>query len=679
MSVSIPNSAEILSYIEKNIYCEGFKCFEPKHPPISLIKFLENGHHRVLFYYLESYRDLVLIEKPEEDIIKFINQMFIKKITASERISALNLLCEYSDLIDNQSFLIIKKQFFLWLTLIRENWIKGTEDDKQIIKEIRKGYETLFSKIPGHKAQLFKEKSVNVEGKLYSTSLFLLGLEEQEAQELQARYPENNKISYSSLSAIEQSRWFSYHFERNPIESFNGLIKPLEEFLLSDNFYYRSDEKKFNFSLFDLVYILHKSIPNYDQQILVNELKKVSNETWITVNSQSYSIELIEQDVPLVAKKLIEFYGLSRVIKLIISALSLEVIQIKDTFCMMEEYKELLTASKVLPEKPKSLKEIHDFLSKLPKKINSNTKMHQEWQSKLEGKDVGSGYKIHFLETEADFVLAGVLLGICVGNGDYRIRVRSQRSQIFVLKNSQGEVCYCVEYAKIQGLSSFLDDNMSYVLNNSNLNEWELRQAKGQANMQMPKDLERKVQQVVSGAVSNTNKKLELSPVNMVRLLFDLAPILKTITASLITLFSLLVMGFVAYKVVNWDKEKEIVTFSKQYYESWIEKVKTSSSPLVFLAESSSSSVENCFQLRGENFISNDKGYFLVTLDGAVVASQRWDLTQNSMTKSPEIKYSYCTKSSPKEVVIEMISDKDDSKVLRLSARYKEIIKEKNE
>lgn len=645
-----------LDYVEKNIDVIELNLFTPNHEPIRLEKFLSKNP-QVLEFYLRHNASLVAVVHDEKEINQFISCLFIERISWEKRVPFINFLTKYAQCVSKENQRLVFLNFFKWMSSFSSVWFEGSVDWKNEIKEVRQAYSRLFDCFPGINDEILLNPAIELLGTRYSSSLFLVGLPEDQVEQIKKIHPKINQIPYSDLDAIVQKRWFSYSFDSDPLKCLGNLIKPLHKLLTEENFYYKNDNKMFNFALFDVVYVLNKSIPTYDQQVLVNELKKVDNATWIELNAKAYEEKTVTITRPQTVKNLASFYGLSRVIKLIINSFNLENILILDTASMLEEHRPLLLASKVLPEKPRSLKDLHDFLAKLPKKIDNTAKITQEWSQKLEGKQIDEDYSIHFLETEADFILAGVILGICVGNADYRRRVRNQSSQIFVLKNKQGETCYCVEYARAQNLGSFLDENMDYVLNNGITNGWELRQAKGMGNGNMPQLLLQKVKKIISNEISSQTR-FEPTIFNMIRLIFDLIPALKPVLSGFATIGLLGLLGFVAYSI-SVSRSKPLIPVNNVLFDKKnivYNSVVDASFPIAKLTATAGMKTfdnlkKTCFKIEGIHFVNNGSGYFRTITDGLERELLMWNLKLGD-----SLKYVFCTEGSPNDVKIEMIT-----------------------
>jgi hypothetical protein len=188
---------------------------------------------------------------------------------------------------------------------------------------------------------------------------------------------------------------------------------------------------------FNAVFLIKKEIPDIDENILNNVLKKVLTQNW--------SIEITE--LPSIIKivwNTLNQYSVARRLKLILTAnISLSSVvdierMIKTKVKAANEFK-----IKLLPKKPKFLYYIHAHLAKIPELLSENRTLNSKYAHVLNESE-SDGLKIKYPVDEVDIIKIGIDLNICVGSEYYRERAVKGECDIFaIIENNK--IAACVE------------------------------------------------------------------------------------------------------------------------------------------------------------------------------------------------------------------------------------------
>lgn len=524
--------SQLINWLQLNVTSSEFiSNFNPAHEPINFHLLTKIDYTNVLSFYIRKYPDLIdfsehnfealngyiqnadlplHLELAQEVSVESSKYIVKKELT----ISWLNVFIKYEKQLTQESMADLIDLYYAWR-------LNQSDLDRETIQL----WNTLFSspelspflsgdldRIKSYKGNLVVEVSSK---RQMHQSMLISHLEKTKKEELKFSCPDIFKIPLSNLDASGQKRWFSFIHDVNQciFEQLGVKIKPMKELLEKNNTLSKisalgTPDLNFNFALFDVVKLVNDSKIEYDEQVLVNELSDVSGEVWNNLNDWAWG-----PDNLLVLSSLVEelskYYKIGRIIKIITSCNDISFLkqEPRDTVNLLQEFSEIFAKNptmRVVPDKPKNIQALHDFMAKLPKVIDAHRSMQQEWSEKLEGQKIDD-YTIEFLKTDSDFVLVGAVLSHCVGGRSYRDKVYAKQSQIFILKDAEGDIKYCVEYTKQAhrrshdlGLPIIVGRHRGDRPSHGNDAVWRLQQARGYSNAGMPTDLQVKMVELVS-------------------------------------------------------------------------------------------------------------------------------------------------------------------------------------
>ena len=283
-----------------------------------------------------------------------------------------------------------------------------------------------------------------------------------------AKFLSNNGIDLSKsgidldkdqdLEKVEYLAWAQEHEDFNQVV--NSLFGKLTPRLTRDlyNRIYEGGDENPNTKLVSFFKILKEIDPEFNNDIILNiEFKK-----W-NFDYRSFPIEE--------TKAVLSFYKEKRVIALLQNELSereftIDAARTLETIRKSydQEGKRIVTEEDIkqsLPKKPKSIKEVHDALSILTRKIEqADYALAQNSTMPLDGLKI-DGSSLFVPKSSHDLIGVGDDMNICVGNGWYAERARDGLIDIVIVQKS-GKNVACIEIANGSISQAKMHNNKQY-------------------------------------------------------------------------------------------------------------------------------------------------------------------------------------------------------------------------
>jgi hypothetical protein len=229
-------------------------------------------------------------------------------------------------------------------------------------------------------------------------------------------------------------RLFPITHEKNLIleEALNiknkGLLKQFYSVIVNDT------NKKVNTEMMNIIFLVKKIFPEIDEQLLQPLIKSYQHSAFIS------------SDLLIPLQNMLKSYNEKRVVSLFANYKEDDFLE--DTVIMYERlFNNDLEINNILPESPKSIRELHSIFSRECSKIKTpknslNQKLPHLVNQKL------NDLEFFIPDTSHDLINIGNSLSICVGNGYYAEKIIKKQSSVVALKNSQGKFVYCIEFHK---------------------------------------------------------------------------------------------------------------------------------------------------------------------------------------------------------------------------------------
>lgn len=212
-----------------------------------------------------------------------------------------------------------------------------------------------------------------------------------------------------------------------------AVLSKLEDFKFTK-------DKKINITLFNMIYLVKKSFPYIDDQLLLPLIKFYENKSYASLEMND--VEFIIQ--------LFNHYSPKRIIKLLsnFDKDSDEYGFLKNAAFMFKKIKQVVSYKELIlitPKKPKSFKQIQDVVKIfLLKMEQQNEYLNQGEIISLDGFLFGD-YTVVVPKSSYELIMLGTSMNNCVGNGFYSHKINSSDTYIISL-NKNNKPYFCLEF-----------------------------------------------------------------------------------------------------------------------------------------------------------------------------------------------------------------------------------------
>jgi hypothetical protein len=204
---------------------------------------------------------------------------------------------------------------------------------------------------------------------------------------------------------------------------------------------YNATSKKVNTEMMNILFLIKKIFPTIDEQLLIPAIKNYTHSAFIS------------EDLLVQLQNMLSTYNEKRVIQLF--SVYKEDDFLEDTVQMYERlFENNIEIDQILPEKPKSIRELHSLFSRECEKIEVPKNSLKQDLDYLDNMEFSKGLRLFVPRTTHDLITIGNQLQICVGNGLYAQKVLKKQCNIIAIKNEEGKFTNCIEFHKnhiIQG------------------------------------------------------------------------------------------------------------------------------------------------------------------------------------------------------------------------------------
>lgn len=210
-----------------------------------------------------------------------------------------------------------------------------------------------------------------------------------------------------------------------------SILKEFYDILITNK---NEDVPKINTEMLNIIFTVKQIYPKIDEQILKPLIKRYTHSAFIP------------EDLIVDVQNLLINYNERRVVKLFSNYTQQD--ELEDTIRMYKIlFENDLEIDKILPKKPKNIKELHDlFMRECVKVRVPNSSLKQEEVEYLNNINIQDKYSIYVPQKSHDLIDIGNELSICVGNGYYARKVLNKEVNIISLKNTQGKFIACIEF-----------------------------------------------------------------------------------------------------------------------------------------------------------------------------------------------------------------------------------------
>lgn len=197
--------------------------------------------------------------------------------------------------------------------------------------------------------------------------------------------------------------------------------------------------------------------PDINQQLLTNVLKQIDPQKAKIIHLDNLENHQL---------KFLSHYPEKRILNLLIYPQGINFsfvfsTEIEDINKAIDKLKTLgFTLDQIFPKKPKSLKQVHDFISKfLAKQKQINFQLEQPEINFLENKTVDI-YQLHLPRNSHELIDIGQQLNICIGNSLYAQKIKEKKCNILLL-SVNNTLVGCVEIQKGEIIQARGKDNQT--------------------------------------------------------------------------------------------------------------------------------------------------------------------------------------------------------------------------
>lgn len=281
------------------------------------------------------------------------------------------------------------------------------------------------------------------------------------------RFPNKLRIKNKIFKAGKMKKGRGDSWIASQISEFNPSDPELLEVLQIKNkaikklFYEHLEYKeKINTEMLNIIFIVKSIKENIDENLIKPLIKYYNHEAFI---SEDYLLDV---------KNMLMSYNERRIVSLFANYKADDFIE--DCAIMYQRlFERNLLIDDAFPKKPKSIRELHEVLTRESKKITQNNFTLCQDIEYLNNQKINDTYTIFVPTKSYDLIDIGNSLSICVGNGYYASQVFNKQSSIIALKKNNKFV-YCIE---LKGRN--------------------LHQCRGEFNTRMPQELEEPLKEIL--------------------------------------------------------------------------------------------------------------------------------------------------------------------------------------